>query len=105
MQARQWTVYEMFKREPLIRHNGEVAPRRFSSYRAATQDEIDAELERRARCAADKAGREAFAARQDVMDAQAVRSSIEFMEPGDGLVDRLSPEEWAALRKRLEDVA
>jgi hypothetical protein len=28
---------------------------------------------------------------------------IELMEPGDKLIDRLSPDEWAALRKRLED--
>jgi hypothetical protein len=45
--------------------------------------------------------RAAFAARQDVKDAQAVRAAIELLEPGDGLIDRLSPDEWAAFAKDL----
>ena len=103
MQATQWTVYDMFSGDSQIRAKDERAPKGFRDRRTATTDEIDAEQARRAISAAANAARAAFAARQDVKDAQAVRSMIELMEPGDKLIDRLSPDEWAALRKRLED--
>jgi hypothetical protein len=42
-----------------------------------------------------------FTARPDYKDATAIRGIIEFMEPGDGILDRLTPAEWAELRRRL----
>ncbi len=71
------------------------------AYVLATPEMIAAhETKRRAREAED-AKRHAFHARPDYKDASAIEHLLSEMNPDNHPLDRLTPAEWAALRRRL----
>jgi hypothetical protein len=96
-----WIAYVRFDETVAIKTADEPKPTRFAEMRPATQKEIAFEVAARAERDAHRARLAAYDARPDVQDARAVRDAIEFMDCGDGLVDRLAPAEWAELRRRL----
>jgi hypothetical protein len=103
-----WTAYERnygrgLNEEPsiVIKAHGEVRPMGYGTERPATQAEIAKEQARRAHLQAEHALREAFRARPDWQDADSIRSTIEIMEHNNHPLDRLTPEEWRALKEKL----
>ena len=98
--AKQWIAYEGI-RGTKIRLDGEPRPMNVRSQRPANRREIIDEIERRADREAVSTYERIFNERQDVKDARAVSYAIEWMDQGEGLVDRLTPAKWAELRKRL----
>jgi hypothetical protein len=71
------------------------------SVRDATLEEIADEKAKRAEKVQSRIIRAKFEERQDYKDAKAVNSILEWMEPNNHPLDRLTPAEWAELRKRL----
>jgi len=69
--------------------------------RPATKDEITAEKKKRAEMLSERILRAKFEERQDYKDAKAVNSIMEWMGPNNHPLDRLTPAEWAELRRRL----
>jgi len=78
-----------------------VSGRAAVSVRDATPQEIAKEKERRDAKQKVLDDRRKFEARQDYQDAQAIRDILEWMEPDNHPLDRLTPAEWAELRRRL----
>jgi hypothetical protein len=70
--------------------------------RPATDAEIAEEVAKRLERDAQQQKLAQFEARQDYTDAKAIVSTIEWMTPGNHPLDRLTPEEWAELRRRLQ---
>lgn len=98
----EWVTYYRHKGGAVVtRLMSEPRPKNFPLAGPATKEEIDTEVLRRESLLKNEEDRAAFEARQDVKDAKFISSAIEFMEPGDGLVDRMTPDQWAALRKLL----
>ena len=96
-----WIAYVRIRGTVEIRLDSEMRPTNVRAIRPATEEEIQGERERRAKRERDISLRKAFDDRQDVKDARVVCGAIEFMEIGDGLIDRLTPSEWAELRRKL----
>jgi hypothetical protein len=96
-----WVAHVLARGSKVIRMEGETRPPNVNETRLATEEEIQGERERRANRERDISLRKAFDERQDVKDARMVCGAIEFMEIGDGLIDRLTPAEWADLRRKL----
>jgi hypothetical protein len=96
-----WVAYVHWDETVVIKTTGEPKPTRFAQMRPATPKEIAFEVAGRVERDARLAKIAFYDARPDVQDARAVRDAIEFMDCGDGLVDRLTPPEWAELRRRL----
>lgn len=71
------------------------------SVRDATREEIAQEKAIRAERVARRSIQAKFEERQDYQDAKAVNSILEWMEPDNHPLDRLTPAEWAELRRRL----
>jgi hypothetical protein len=69
--------------------------------RDATPEEIATEEAIREKRENDHRLREEFKARQDYQDAMAIGSILEWMTPINHPLDRLTPAEWAELRRRL----
>lgn len=101
--AKGWTVYEHSGDiGTSIRADGELAPLyRALNVRPATDAEITAEVARRLERDEVFKRHSAFRARPDYQDADAIRSAIELIELDDHLLDRLTPEEWRALRIKI----
>ncbi len=108
--AEEWTAYERYwfsggrqESEPtiIVRAPGEAVPTGFPMARPATKDEIAAEQDKRAKLAGIARQREAFEARPEYKEAHLIRSTIEMMEHDNHPLDRLTPEEWRALRVKL----
>lgn len=97
----EWVTYYRHGGASVTRPASEAKPRNFPLTRAATKEEIEEVQAERHQLQETRDAQAAFNARQDVIDAKFIASAIEFMEIGDGLVDRLSPSEWAELRRRL----
>lgn len=72
-----------------------------STVRAATPEEIAAEKASRAERQKQCEIQEKFKARLDYQDAKAIASILEWIEPNDHPLDRLTPAEWAKLRRKL----
>jgi hypothetical protein len=71
--------------------------------RPATKVEITEEKAKRAKREQDRVLRAKFEERQDYKDAKAIHDILEWMEPNSHPLDRLTPAEWAELRRRLTD--
>ena len=67
----------------------------------ATPEEIKCELKKRSEVEKNRILTQEYDERQDVKDARSIRDIIEWMAVGDGVVDRLTPAEWAEFRRRL----
>jgi hypothetical protein len=94
-----WVTFEL-RRENRTQMFGEPRPPRYLCARSATPVEIELELEKRKRDAARKVAADAFNARPEVIAARAIKASLELGL--EGIIDRLTPAEWASLRARLE---
>jgi hypothetical protein len=70
--------------------------------RPATDAEIAEEVAKRLERNCEATKRAEFESRQDYKDAKAIASALEWITPQDHCLDRLKPEEWAELRRRLE---
>jgi len=103
----QWACYERPSRsrtgEPtkIIRPVTEPQPKYFTYTGPATPEEIKQEKKRRAADTKEKQVLAGFQARPEYRDAQAIRNALEWMTPVDNPLDKLTPAEWAKLRKKL----
>ena len=70
-------------------------------YELATPDQIEANRMRAAERAAEDMKRGTFHARPEQKDVSAIFQLLSDMTPDDHPLDRLSPDEWAELRRRL----
>ncbi len=70
--------------------------------RPATETEIKEEIAKREKREEERKERAAFEARQDYKDAEDIRQLLELMNFDNHPLDRLTPAEWAELRKRLD---
>lgn len=80
----------------------ERQPTGYTDYWPATKEEIAVEVKRRSDKQKDAKRREQFESRQDYKDAQAIRAALEWISVDNhGVLDSLTPMEWAVLRGRL----
>lgn len=70
--------------------------------RPATPEEIKVEIENREERQKERDATKLFQSRQDYHDAMTVRDILEHQEYDRNILDRLTPEQWSELRKRLE---
>ena len=80
----------------------ERQPTSFHKCRPATPEEIEIEQRKRAEEKQRRDEQSAFESRQDYQDARAIRQILEWMTIKDNPLSRLTPEEWKALRRKLE---
>lgn len=105
----KWVAWERFGRGldrnkvAMIRKESEGKPKYFSLSRPATEQEVSEEIARRETREREAATIRAFESRQDYRDAKVIRGILEWMTPEDNPLGALTPEEWAELRKKLED--
>jgi hypothetical protein len=81
----------------------EPAPRHNYSVRAATPEEIEVEVTKRESIERERRLEAEFKARPEYPEAKRVANMLDWMSPTDHPLDRLSLDEWVALRKKLED--
>lgn len=101
----EWLTYERIGHGSFTRRADEKRQTKHSygwEPRPATKAEIAAELERRKVSDAEKAKQAEFEVRQDYQDAKAIANLLEWITPESHPLDRLKPEEWAELRRRLQ---
>jgi hypothetical protein len=98
--ATGWTAYER-SGHIVIKADGEIVPIGHRYGRPATEAEIAEEVARRLERAnlSERIG--AFRARPEWQDADDIRSTIEVMDHNNHPLDRLTPEEWRALRFKI----
>jgi hypothetical protein len=100
--AEGWTAFTTYSgTHTVIRADGEIAPMGYTVPRPATKAEIKAEQKKRADEAEERSRIAAFRARPDYADADDIRSSIETMEHDNHPLDKLTPDEWRALRIKI----
>jgi hypothetical protein len=98
--AKGWTAYER-NGHTIIKADGEIVPIGYREGRAATKAEIKGEQARRDDLLRLQSSMAAFRARPEWDDADSIRSTIERMEHNDHPLDKLTPEEWRALRIKI----
>jgi hypothetical protein len=101
----EWVAYEREwgrNHTLAIKRSDEPSPIKHHLRGPATAEEIACEITRRAEKKAESDMLAAFQARQDFKDAVAIRAMIEWISPSDHCLDKLTPAEWAELRRRLE---
>ena len=98
----KWITYERIGHGQFTQRADEAPPRLHWNSRPATKQEIADEQEKRKRVAAEKAKQAQFEARQDYQDAKVIESILDWITPDKHPLDRLKPEEWAELRRRLQ---
>jgi hypothetical protein len=99
--AKGWTAYERYGRDPIIRADGEIVLSGSGEARPATKAEIEAEQAKRRERDERLRLIEAFGARPEWKDAESIRSVIEVMEYDNHPLDRLTADEWRALRFKI----
>lgn len=100
-----WKALERFNRSGLSRWIVPAgrdirAPWRLSDTPPTAEEVATAEAERQT-AERERMEKQAFEARQEYKDADAIRAVLEWMTPSDNPLDRLTPEEWAELRAKL----
>lgn len=95
----KWVSYERGN-FTVVQRSDERQPKGWLYVGPATPAERDAEIERRAEKQRRIDAHLALQARPETKDADAIRGMIE-MQLGE-IIDRLTPNEWRALRAKLE---
>ena len=86
----------------MVRLQGEKIPHQSSwQHRPATEQEIGTERAKRAKQDRDQAILVAFQSRPEYIAASEIRNRLEFITPDNHPLDKLSPDEWEQLRKKL----
>jgi len=108
--ATEWLTYECTGRTPATCRAGKTVMLGLGFVpRPATQNEIEAAIQKEteeinayaAKREKEHAARQNFAERQDYQDAAAISSVLDDMDVDKHPLDRLTPSEWAELRRRL----
>jgi hypothetical protein len=99
--AQGWMVFSTWGDQNVTLSDGEVVPHGCREGRPATLTEIEAEQAKRAEKAERRKLIDAFRARPEWEDADMIRSTIEMMEHDNHPLDKLTPEEWRALRIKI----
>ena len=103
----EWITWSRMPRFPqtkgdnITREANRGNPTGFTLQRPATDEEIAAELAKRAELETSAKLRADFEARADYQAAIEIRNTLEFMTRENHPLDKLSPAEWASLRQRL----
>ena len=85
-----------------IRMESEGKPKYSNYSRPATAEEIAEEKAYRARVIRGQKMQRDFESRPEYQDAMAIHDILELMSPENHPLAALTPDEWAALRKKLE---
>jgi hypothetical protein len=98
--ATGWTTYSSGN-HTVVLSDGEIIPFSYHDPRPATKAEIAAEQAKREARDAERREIDAFRARPEWQDADSIRSAIEMMDHENHPLDKLTPEEWQALRIKI----
>ena len=97
----EWLTYERYGKQSFTRTADEPPMRNGWVPRPATEIEIADEVARRIERDTERKMKADFEARQDYQDARTIANILEWITPADHPLDRLTPAEWAELRRRL----
>lgn len=98
----EWLTYERNGRSLITKLATEPPVRNGWKPRPASKEEIATEVRDRTNKGYELADRKRREARQDYQDAQAIKAMLEWECDKADFLNRLTPQEWSDLRKRLE---